>query len=404
MKRLGVSLGFLLLFLVGLGMESLVVQLGDPIILAMFLLTPVLTIFAGVMSFRYGRTGVSFFLILIALLYGMYLMPGGIIRDPEFLRSLQIALLLLVPLLILYFAISPDKGFSSLSGRIGFILLILGVILAWILLSLSPVGNWIRNIFDFLGQYPLVARLEVLVARDVPGALIILWGLCFAVLFLASIFGRRAGFWLAPWPYILLTFGAGISRLFQITILLYWLNLGIFFVMLILINEGWTYAFLDPLTNIPNRRYLELYLGQVRGEGFVAMADIDHFKKCNDTYGHDTGDQVLKMTARVLTQQAKGFRVFRYGGEEFTLVGKGLDVTNAHQILESTRQELEHRKFYVRKQKKSITLTISIGVVSFHKHRSLKDALELADNALYKAKKNGRNQVYMPSDKKQREK
>lgn len=396
MKRLGVSLGFFLLFLIGLGIEPYLVQLGDPIILAMFLFTPVLTIFAGVMSFRYGRTGVSFFLILIALLYGIYLMPGGMIREPGFLELLRLSLLLLVPPLIFYFALSPDKGFSSLSGRVGLVLLVLGVITAWIVLSVPGIGPGLTRLVEQASQIPFLYQLEQLVDRRVPGALVLLWFSCFAILFLASIFGRRAGFWLAPWPYILFTFGAGISRLFETTVLLYWLNLGIVFVLLILINEGWTYAFLDPLTNIPNRRLLEMDMQRTRGEGVLAMADIDHFKKFNDTYGHETGDQVLKMTARVLSQQAKGFRVFRYGGEEFTLVGKGLDPTSAKQILEATRIALEQRPFYVRKQKKPATVTISIGLVQFDKQQPPKLALDLADNALYKAKKNGRNQVYSP--------
>jgi diguanylate cyclase (GGDEF)-like protein len=400
MKRLGVSLGFLLLFLVGLALEPYVIQLGDPVVLAMFLFTPVLTIFAGVMSFRYGRTGVSFFLILIALLYGIYLMPGGIVREPGFLQLLRLSLLLLIPILIFYFALSPDKGFNSLSGRVGLVLLISGIISAWMFLTIPELGALISTEIEQISQFPLLTRLEQVVNRDVPGALVLLWIGSFVILFLASIFGRRGGFWLAPWPYILLTFGAGISRLVETTVLLFWLNLGIFFVLLILINEGWTFAFLDPLTNIPNRRYLEMYLQRLGGEGMVAMADIDHFKQFNDTYGHETGDQVLKMTARVLGQEAKGFRVFRYGGEEFTLIGKGLEPALAKQTLEETRKALELRQFYVRKKKKPVTVTVSIGLVGYDKNQPAKVALEHADNALYKAKKNGRNQVYAPMRKK----
>jgi len=141
----------------------------------------------------------------------------------------------------------------------------------------------------------------------------------------------------------------------------------------------------------------------------VAMADIDHFKKFNDTHGHDVGDQVLRMVAIQLSRVTGGGRAYRYGGEEFTILFPNKSVEEALPHLEKTRERIEAASFTLRgpdrpkkKGKDSaksgggavVRVTSSFGAAE--KDRGLSDPMAVmkkADDALYRAKKAGRNCV-----------
>lgn len=138
------------------------------------------------------------------------------------------------------------------------------------------------------------------------------------------------------------------------------------------------------------------------------MLDIDHFKKFNDTYGHDIGDQVLKLVASKLAQVKGGGKVFRYGGEEFTIIFSGKSPEQALPLLEAVRQAVQDYKVVIRqaqrKTKKSrtgkntsnvktVSVTISIGVAARVDKLNFEQTLKQADQALYRAKKSGRNNV-----------
>jgi GGDEF domain-containing protein len=144
----------------------------------------------------------------------------------------------------------------------------------------------------------------------------------------------------------------------------------------------------------------------------IAMGDVDHFKSFNDTWGHETGDQVLKLVAGVLSQHALPVNVFRYGGEEFTLVFRGMTVEQATPILDELRERVAAYPLTVRKPgrpasgrqgkrqrgqpspAKQVCVTLSFGVTDTAKgDASTEAALQRADKALYKAKKAGRNCV-----------
>lgn len=130
----------------------------------------------------------------------------------------------------------------------------------------------------------------------------------------------------------------------------------------------------------------------------LLLTDIDHFKKFNDTYGHQIGDLVLKEVAKVLTKSARGADVAaRYGGEEFVLVVPGRDLEEAQNIAEKYREKIE--KLSVKnpgdKGEKTLKVTVSIGVATFdpgadHENKQL---IERTDQALYAAKHAGRNRV-----------
>ncbi len=166
-------------------------------------------------------------------------------------------------------------------------------------------------------------------------------------------------------------------------------------------------AFHDELTGLPARRSLNETLFTLGSRYTVAMVDIDNFKNFNDSYGHDTGDQVLRMIASKLSHASGGGKAYRYGGEEFVIVFPGKSAEEAIPYLEALRKAVESADFFIRggerRQKKGritgksrgkTTVTISIGVAE-RNDRSLNphQVIRQADRALYRAKNKGRNQV-----------
>jgi len=185
-------------------------------------------------------------------------------------------------------------------------------------------------------------------------------------------------------------------------------------VMLIvaLLQESHRLAFRDELTGLPGRRALDERL-RTLGAGYaIAMVDVDHFKKFNDTHGHDIGDQVLKLVAGRLAQMGGGGIAYRYGGEEFCVLFPDSDLRGATRHLESMRGSIERYKMAVRGEdrprnpedtaslrlnkpaQKTLSVTVSIGVAQpGDALRTPGQVLKAADEALYRAKQAGRNRV-----------
>ncbi|MBI4638615.1 MAG: GGDEF domain-containing protein [Candidatus Rokubacteria bacterium] len=177
-----------------------------------------------------------------------------------------------------------------------------------------------------------------------------------------------------------------------------------------LIEASHAMAYVDELTGLPARRALGEALDAVSGRYAVGMIDIDHFKKFNDQYGHDAGDQMLRMVASRLAQVTGGGRAFRYGGEEFAVVFPGKSVDEVRPHLEALRRAIQVSAFMLRspdrprrKPKpaadgrlagKRVFVTISVGVAEGERRRSRpQEVLRAADEALYRAKEAGRNRL-----------
>jgi diguanylate cyclase (GGDEF)-like protein len=147
----------------------------------------------------------------------------------------------------------------------------------------------------------------------------------------------------------------------------------------------------DPLTGLPNRRHMEIFFEKafaraLRGTPLsVLLFDIDHFKRYNDTHGHAAGDQALVRVAKAASEQIRSSDlVARYGGEEFLAICQGQGLTESYRIAERIRGAIEEKA----------GVTVSVGVASYHAGIPDGGALvELADKALYRAKRNGRNRV-----------
>lgn len=189
----------------------------------------------------------------------------------------------------------------------------------------------------------------------------------------------------------------------------YFMISGVILVTAIIINS-YNLAYKDELTQMSSRRALKQELSSLGKMYALAMVDVDHFKKLNDNYGHDVGDEVLKMLATHLQSVEGGGKAFRYGGEEFTIVFAGKDAGSAAVYLDALRKKIASKPFIVRNKKRpkdkpgkkpkksdktqELNVTVSIGVAEKQaKHSSTQDIMKSADNALYKAKKKGRNRV-----------
>jgi len=160
------------------------------------------------------------------------------------------------------------------------------------------------------------------------------------------------------------------------------------------------YANRDFLTGLYNRRYfyntITEYLDSIKESGekcAVAMIDIDHFKKVNDTYGHDMGDKAIIALADILRSSTNPTDVVaRFGGEEFCVVLKNINRYSAMDILERIRTTVESFSLPV-DENTQLQLTISIGATIHDFEDTLDDTINQADMLLYKAKNNGRNQL-----------
>ncbi|WP_213742265.1 sensor domain-containing diguanylate cyclase [Bradyrhizobium sp. dw_411] len=155
----------------------------------------------------------------------------------------------------------------------------------------------------------------------------------------------------------------------------------------------------DALTGLPNRReFLDVVENVLRTDDAlsVVMLDIDFFKKVNDTHGHDAGDEVLRVLAKVGTAASRNMDVFaRWGGEEFVVAMPGTDLERARTRAEMLRATIEKQEFsHSWSTGKAIPFTVSIGVATRAQDEHDVDAiLKRADQALYKAKEGGRNRV-----------
>jgi len=161
-------------------------------------------------------------------------------------------------------------------------------------------------------------------------------------------------------------------------------------------------AITDQLTSLYNRRYLSSHLANLVQEAqqkdsqiSCLILDIDFFKTVNDSYGHDVGDQVLIEFARRISNNIRGMDLAcRYGGEEFVIIMPDTDISFAYMVAERLRQEVANVPFQVDADVSQLSLTVSIGITASEQFGDTADAfLKRADQALYTAKRDGRNRV-----------
>jgi diguanylate cyclase len=168
-----------------------------------------------------------------------------------------------------------------------------------------------------------------------------------------------------------------------------------------------TESLTDPLTSLANRKYFDMALDKAiadavtKGEPMSLMlTDIDHFKNFNDTFGHLTGDQVLRLVALSVKQNVKGQDLAaRYGGEEFAVVLPDTVLRSAITVAEHIRRAVMTKELMKRSTGEHLgRVTVSIGLASMRPGDTAQTLIERADKCLYAAKRNGRNRVICEAD------
>jgi diguanylate cyclase len=168
-------------------------------------------------------------------------------------------------------------------------------------------------------------------------------------------------------------------------------------------NESLT----DPLTGLSNRKFFDLSLSEALDASIehseplsLVMTDIDHFKTFNDTWGHLTGDQVLRLVAMSVKQNVKGQDIAsRYGGEEFALVLPNTVLRSAITVADHIRRAVMSKELMKRSTGQNLgRVTISLGVATARKGDTAQTLIARADACLYAAKRNGRNRVISETD------
>ncbi len=161
-------------------------------------------------------------------------------------------------------------------------------------------------------------------------------------------------------------------------------------------------ALTDGLTGVANRKYFDETLRRRTEEAeatdeklCLVLCDIDHFKKFNDTWGHQTGDQVIRFVASSLSQASMpDFLVARYGGEEFAIIMPRTTIEQAADISERIRKAIQTKKLMRRSTGQPLgQITVSFGIARYSADDNIQSLIERADTCLYRSKQTGRNRV-----------
>ena len=306
---------------------------------------------------------------------------------------------LLIPLNFLLHTLLPERGVLrwQIAKRLGFTVAQLALVLWWLRYPEGALQDALRFA---LWQNPWPQAI----ALSQPG--IIALGL--AVVSLSIQLIRHGNVLHGGAIMGLLATMMGLNAIGQpMTAVIYFCIAGASMLIAIVLNS-YNLAYLDELTRLPARRALKQQLLALPKNYCVAMVDIDHFKKFNDTFGHDVGDQVLRRVATQL-RHVSGANVYRYGGEEFAILIQNKDVYEALVQLDALREHIAKTPFYLRqkhrprrkpeqpknsRRSRGVRITVSIGVaMKSERHDTPWDVIKSADKALYAAKRAGRNRV-----------
>ena len=351
---------------------------------------------ALLLGWRFNRSRLVFTIALLGV--AEYLLLGGVEtqRDRVFFHAMTF----LLPINLALVALLPERGTLTPAGLLRWIMLGLQVMLVVFVAKSFP-----DNALQFLSAHLLPRSWTAWTPLRQPA---IVAFLAIAVL-LALAAWREPQSPVRGYFYALIAVFAALSWPAAGPGQEIWLATAGLILVVAVIEASYMMAYRDGLTELPSRRALNEALPRLSGQFSVAMVDVDHFKRFNDTYGHDAGDHVLRLVAARLAQAPGGGTAYRYGGEEFALVfpGKGQDECVPH--LEELREIVETSHFTMRrrfrprnkpkndksrKSRQAITITVSIGVAERnHRNASPDQVVQAADKALYRAKEAGRNRV-----------
>ena len=399
-------------------------------------LPSLLLLLAG-LSAAYVKDLSVFFTSLFNVLPTLVLLLGGAYCA---VYRRQRELFLMVTVYVAYFLLDTQTDFYRDNGRVredAAVVFHLCCLLLPLLFSIYALWQEKTHLFrDFVARCAVllaVGSVALALEQSFPQALLgwlaeIRWPMLHGAwmsliqlsypMFLIGFLTLAAQYWYQPRPLHAAQL-VGLLGMFwmlpQTFILPFTLNIMCSQVMLMIAagvaHEAYQMAFRDELTGLPGRRALNERMQRLGRNYVLAMSDVDHFKKFNDTHGHDVGDQVLRLVASKLSKISGGGRAYRYGGEEFALVFAGKTLEECMPHLEVIRESIASYSIQLRNQENrpqddqqgrqrrsgsgasAVSVTVSIGVAERVEQRTPEEVLKSADQALYSAKGAGRNCV-----------
>ena len=369
-------------------------------------LPTLLLLLGGAFCLAYGRQREVFLLLVLYVGYFMldiqvdHFRDNGQVRDDAALVFHLICLLL--PMLYALYGCWEERSHLAQDMLARALVLLAVSAVAFALGRRYPQGiaDWLAQIHwpALHGAWMSLAQLTYLVFLVAFVALLVQYLRRPRPLHAAQLVGLVGLLWMLP----------------QVFIMAHALQVMSSMVMLMLVaavaHEAYQMAFRDELTGLPGRRALNERLQRLGRDYVIAMVDVDHFKKFNDTHGHDVGDQVLRLVASQLRKVGGGGKAYRYGGEEFTLLFPGKSVEQCVPHMEAVRLAIEQYRMQLRdkqsrprddregKQRRAgkaaseVSVTVSMGVAERQaEQRTPQEVIKEADKALYSAKAAGRN-------------
>lgn len=353
-------------------------------------LSHMLALIAAGLSIRFSRSSVFFYVLLVVIV-------NVILRFSWAQDTLAYGLFsIFIPLLLVVLTLLPDRGIFSFRAIPAYAALVLAAAVSVTLVLTAPdwaaqavLRDWLPpHYFDWTGQSQSVVFVSFA---------------CFYVMLTLCV--------TKPSPHTCTGFGVLVALIAQLHFGDSGGSLNVFGGTALLmclyatLQETWRMAYIDELTGLPGRRALKEKFQKIGSRYTVAMLDVDHFKRFNDTFGHDAGDAVLRMIASKMTRISGGGLPYRYGGEEFTVVFTGKNSRDAARHLDNLRVEIANKPFVIRRVGRrtgdnpvktsvnnTIKITVSIGFAeSGNGETTPWDVLKRADQALYRAKGKGRN-------------
>ncbi len=307
---------------------------------------------------------------------------------------------LLLPVTFVMFSFMKERGFFTAPGimRLGLVLFQPALVSLLYYYHYPAVAEYL--------DYEIFSDFKTVVPLSQPSLIV----LCAALAILAYKFFRNRDAFDQGFFWALVTADVALLAPADSVAATMYFSTAALIMVLSAVEAARGMAFRDELTGLPARRALNEELLKLGNRYTIAMVDIDFFKKFNDRYGHDVGDQVLRMVAAKMAGVAGGGKAFRYGGEEFAILFPGREVDASLPHLESLRKAVAGAGFTVRgKQRtkkrpkrratsrgsqKKVSVTISIGAAGPSQGRTRpRQVIMAADKALYRAKNGGRNRV-----------
>ncbi len=367
---------------------------------------PLLVLVAGLLlGWRFNRSRLVFAVLILGIADRLLVhFANNVLSSTDLGKLIFYAVAILLPINFVILSIIKERGISSTIGirRLCFIIAQpAAVFILWHQFSQASVDYLERPIINasFLKYIPALHLPQAAVLAGILGFLMLVFRFSQARGpiengFLWALTAAYCGLFMKE-PGPLSTF--------------YFSTAGLILIVSV-IEVSHAMAYHDELTGLPGRRSLNEFLLRMGNKYAVAMLDIDFFKKFNDRYGHDVGDEVLRMVASKISGVNGGGKAFRYGGEEFTVVFPGRTRQDALPNLEQLRSVIRSAGFVIRDRnrprkkpekpkpsrsaQKKVAVTISIGVAEReNKHTNPQEVIKAADRALYRAKKAGRNRV-----------